>query len=50
MNSKTEQPNEPKPDEQQDQYPESDQIEKLFEAWQKGGKESLVDALKKKKE
>ncbi len=51
MNEKAEQPDKPKQDPPKDQqYPEPDQIEKLFEAWQKGGKGGLVDALKKKKE
>ena len=48
MNEKAEQPDKPKQDPQKDQYPEPDQIEKLFEAWQKGGKGALADALKKK--
>ncbi len=49
MDSKNEQPDKRKQDHQQEeQYPEPEQVEKLFEAWQKGGREGLVDALKKK--
>ncbi len=38
----------PKNEEQQPKYPEPDQIEKLFKAWQKGGKEALAKELKDK--
>ncbi len=35
--------------EQEQKYPEPDQIERLFEAWQKGGKEALLKELQDKK-
>jgi len=37
---------EKRPEQQQPKYPEPDQIERLFEAWAKGGKEALVKELK----